>query len=216
MESVVSATVNVEVVLSAVVNLLAAVIGGIVVAALGIRTWRMQVRAKVRHDVALQVRRALCSFRRAIAHVRFRMKADWEFVERPGRDAERLDSGEEHQRKLHYRDEVYVYQSRFKVLQDAAAELDDAELEAEAVLGPEIINLLKPVRRLSVHLHSKVRHYLHDLSTGHGSDEKTEAVIFDRSEEDKPDKFSKDLQAKIDAVENYTRPYIQMKGKSSI
>jgi len=201
------------VMLSTVLNLASAVIGGVVVAFVGVAVWRKQVRLKIRRDAAHEILRAACMIRRAIDGVRCGAMHAWEIMGRPDREAAKESSTGHERAQRSYRDQVWVYNNRFQHLQQARDALEAAELEAEVVLGREVIDRLEPLWKLPVRLRTCVDDYLVDVDAGKKSDEEILAVVSDKSMPDRRDDFGSKVDREIQKVRDYLRPYLEMKSR---
>src|SRR5437016_7623030 len=113
-------------------------VGGLIIAGLGLRTWRQELRGRAEYELARRVMILVYKVRDGLEFVQHPTVYVTEWQTRPGRD--------ESKQEMEEQDLQYAYNMRLKTPNDARRELHVELLEVEAIWG----DVLKAVaRRLS-------------------------------------------------------------------
>jgi hypothetical protein len=178
---------------------------GAIVGVLGLKTWRHELHGKIEYELARRLIKACYNFRDAFALVRRRVITEGEM--KPQEQSDKTTTEER------MRTNSYVYDNRWKILMEAAAELDTEMLEGEVIWGAEIEKeLMPPVRMLVIELREALEDFL--LTSD------PEQMIFTRDQTvevrrkflgalDGTDEFSTKLKAVVSAIETKFRPYLK-------
>jgi hypothetical protein len=197
-----------------VVTALAALTGGIV-AVIGLRAWRRQLKGKTEYELARRFLRAAFNVRDAIKFVRnpFQMGGE---ISHALKEAG-LDIAP-NSLEFRARSEAAVYQLRWKKLQEAMSDLEVELLEAEVSWGEDIVNKVKPLRECIGKLYGKI--WLHTYELEHPSRQVTEAseksreevtrTIYWVSDDPKEDSFSGDVKIAVDHIADFLKPHLKI------
>jgi len=179
---------------------------GLVIAGLGLATWKKQIKGSKEFDTAHNLHFAMLKLREAIKHVR--NPAIWPSESQKAvrfiKEKHPEKSDEETKKDEH----ATVYEMRWEKITDAYTEAESHLLAAEALWGHEIVDLTKPlnkkVRELNINLNQlfapKMR--TKDMMAIHD-------VVYDKSSETEQDSFSIEISKSIDAIADYLRGKIK-------
>ncbi len=180
-----------------------------VVAILGLKAWRAQLKGKTEYDLARRLLIAVYKIRNAIYTVRQPFKPAGEIYSalKDGGYEEKdiLDEN----RNVNIRNidgrtvDKAVYVSRWKVVDEANAAFEVEYMEAEAMWGKEINDVLKDFIKCRTDLYIAIR-LLIEIEK---RDEENMAIISGYQNDDK-DEFGKRLTAEVNNIENYLRQYL--------
>jgi hypothetical protein len=182
---------------------------GIIVAILGLSTWRRQLKGSSEYDLARRLLKATYQFRGAIQNVRAIGMMDGEIqtaLERHG-PKDRLPQGKDASRA--------VYARRWERVCEARENLDPEALEAEVIWGKEVRDLLAPILGCSVDLWMAMHLFLSDKE-----DNESESELKRRDEarkmmyiggDEARDPLTHKLNKAVDQIESFARPYLAKK-----
>lgn len=195
--------------------LTSAAVVGAVVAVIGLRTWRVQLKGRTEYDLSRRLLRAAYFVRDELAYVRGIIITAGE-IEAAAREAglETSDLDPADDRLV-----AAVRGRRWKYLKDALSNLDLEELEAEVLWGSEAKDALKPLRTCVSRLHSAA------VELGLRSDDDAPDV---RAERDRivqlrrvlhgsgspDDGFAQTVQDALRSVEEFLRPRLRIQSAS--
>ena len=184
-------------------------------AALGLQTWREQLKGAGNYEVARRVLRAALKTRDAIELVRSRFIFGGETevaVKKSGRE---LSSYPEMRRHEEY--ELVVWQ-RWRRVVDAASELETEILESEVLWGSEIRQEGKNLRAVTVKLGNAIEEHLElarpSLSPLPDPPEERKrrlAIVLKQSGKDSPDEYWNEVLGAVSALETKLLPRLQRK-----
>lgn len=181
---------------------------GAVVGVVGLKTWRRELHGKVEYELARQLIKSCYKFRDAFAFVRRRFVTEGE--EQSQAIAKQSDICKTEER---IRTRSVVYENRWKILMEAAAELDTEILEGEVIWGPEIEQeLMPPFRLLVIELSAALEDFLLTSDPDQMTFTRDQTVEVRRKflgERDSSDELAKKLNTAISAVETRLRPYLK-------
>lgn len=197
-----------------VITALTAITAGIV-AVIGLRSWRRQLRGKTEYELARRVLRASLKVRDAIKHVRNPIKWGGEIshsLKEAGIDVQPNDS------QFQAKSEAAVYQLRLKKLQEAMSDLEVELLEAEVSWGDDIVSKVLPLRKCIGKLHGKI--WLHTYELEHPTRRITEEsdktrqevanVVYWVSDDPKEDSFSGEVKVAVDQVADFLKSHLKI------
>jgi hypothetical protein len=178
----------------------ACAVGGVLIAAGGLRTWRRQLHGQVEYDLARRTLREVYRTRDAIRQVRAAWMYGSEYADRPGRDPQ----------VVHHADDVaYAYQARLNKLFAVTSDLQVNLLEAEVLWGELLASprthLIQLTNELSLSIgehvdmmRTQARYTKEELS-------KIRAIVFMLSD---TDPFSLRVTEVVREFENALRPHL--------
>ena len=182
---------------------------GVFVAWQGLHTWQRQLKGASDYDLARRILIALFKFRDAINGVRF--PAMWSNeMPAPSENAAKNMS----EREIRHFGTVSAYQARWEKVRAERSNLYAELLESEAVWGPELTTLFKPVFSLEHELSTAVRNYLEVMDPNTRPEtvdaietirrRKRDILYDDLSEEG--DDYRKDFKTAVKAISDYVKP----------
>jgi len=182
-----------------------AALGALVVAAIGLTTWRRELRGREEFALARETLRAVYRVRDEIRHVRNPSMYPSEWADRPGRD--------EHQPVSDPKDVEHAYQKRWDRFVDVSGDLDSRLLEAEVLWGPSLAPPRDELRRLVARLNVNLRKHLRTLTNEQYSRSLSaeqingiDAIIWEGYED--PDPFAAELAGVFAQFESTLRPHL--------
>ena len=189
---------------------LAAITAG-VVAIIGLRTWRKQLKGKTEYELAQKLLMAVYKVRDAIFFVRNPFMSAGE-ISQAMKDAniEGLPSDP----KVNASSQQAVYQQRWIKVQEAWNSLDVVLLEAEALWGDEITKLAKLLSNRTVTLRVNIQKSLRSLQDHREINpekiNEIDDVIYGFSGDELNNKFSAQIQESIHEFEKYLKPRLKL------
>lgn len=187
---------------------LAAIIGS-VIAIMGLKTWRKELRGKTEYELARNLLKTTYGVRNAIQIVRSPWMSAAEYT--PKHEQQETEKSENKS------DDGlgYAYERRWEYVSKALVELDVYTLEAEALWGSIIIEKAKAFRKCASILLTNLNTYLrrrHDRQyTERPNDklnEKVESIIYSRSDPEK-DEFYEEVLDAVKGIESIVRPHLE-------
>ncbi len=182
-------------------------LAGLIIAGLGLATWKKQIKGSKDFDAAHNLHLAMLKLREAIKHVR--NPAIWPSESQRAVKFMKERNPEKSEEDLKKNEHAYVYEMRWQKITDAYTEAESHLLTAEALWGHKIMDLTKPlnkkVRELNINLNqnfSEPEMRTKDLMAIHD-------VIYDKSSETEQDAFSAEVSKYIDAIADYLREKIK-------
>jgi hypothetical protein len=196
--------------------LVACAIAGVVIGALGLRTWQAQVRGETRHKVARRLLKTVYRLREAIRAARAPTIGQAEVVaavprpdasSRPGTEVSASDV------------EGLVLWARFRDVGLARADLDGKMLAAEAIWGAEVGRVLAPLESAVRELESGLGAYLALRRMPPTGDSETDARLRSQIDGFRPQVYSsqagpdgdvywKKLEAAVAQAEAFARQHL--------
>lgn len=187
-----------------------------VIAIVGLQTWKKQLRGKTEYELARRLLRAVYKTRDAIKLVRNPFASASEIAASVNEAGIDLDPQEP---DYFNKSQGYLYERRWKKIQEAVAELDVEAFEAEVIWDKDVRDVLIPLRQQVGELHSCVELYLRNLNKSSRQLpntemlEKIDKTIYDFHdladiESDNP--FTAKTSKAIYDIENYLRPKIKL------
>ena len=183
---------------------------GIVIAGMGLSTWRKQIRGSKEFKTSYNLHYSLLKLRSAIKHVR--NPAIWnaesyraiQYFKK--KYPERINDED-----LEKKSSVYVYEMRWEEITKAFEEVESHLLAAEVLWGNAILEKIKPIRGKTIELNIALKQYLDpELRTKNYMD--LHNIIYDQSDGNNEDAFSKDVNNCIENIANYLRQKIKKGG----
>ncbi len=191
-----------------------AALTGIIIAILGLWTWKRQLRIKTEYELARRLLRAVYMVRESIRSVRSPGMGSGE-IERSIREAS--ITAEPSDSDYGIKTEEAVYRSRWKSLQGALTDMDVELLEAEVTWGSRMQEVVKPLRDCVATLYINIQQHLNRLSPRLGNDERSKAekmenrrVIYILSNDPKEDSFTAEVYSAVERVENFVKPHLKL------
>ncbi|KSU83411.1 hypothetical protein GA0061096_2666 [Fictibacillus enclensis] len=127
----------------------------------GVNIWRKQLIGKSRYEIAKSLLIAVYEVRDAFMDVRNPLVYQFEYPENKTITQGPLTGNLKDEHK--YEGSVYVYQNRFKGLNEAFIKLERLNLEAQVEWGPDYQYVIRPLRQCKTVLNLSIRDYLESL-----------------------------------------------------
>lgn len=175
---------------------------GLVIAGNGLATWKKQIKGTKEFDTAYNLYYSTLKLREAIKNVR--NPAIW----LPEIDIAKKHTKEKNpQRTEEYienNSHVLVYEMRWEGIIKASTEMESHLLAAEALWGPEITNLIRPLNKKVTELNIALRQNFNpDLRTKNQLE--LHDIIYNQSSESEEDVFGKEVSDIINTINEYLK-----------
>lgn len=181
-----------------------------VIAYLGLKTWRKELKGKSEYAKAKEVLKAVYKVRRAFNHVRNPVIYQYEYPEGM------RDSWGHLKKEYDYEGTAHVYENRWKFLAEAFQALEEENLDAQVEWGPEFQEVIVPLRRCKGELQIAIENLLKGKKNPHERRERAReereeerSVLYHIGENSRHDKFTPQINAAIEEFEKRLRPYIK-------
>ena len=193
-----------------IISILAPIVA-LVIAGLGLQTWKRQLYGKSEYDIARKLLKATYKYREAIQSVRHPFM-DYSEIPDPPKDD--LRSSDE-QRKRYY-GTTKAYDNRWSKVVEARIEIDTELLEAEVLWGDGIkkkyTNLFSVGKKLFINL----RHYLNNINPDLGTKLKYDVdIIYSKlvgeNQFADDDIYTNELTKSVKQIEDALRPHLNRK-----
>lgn len=182
-----------------------------IVAILGLKTWRKQLKGKTEYELAQRLLTAVYKIRYAFYHVRNPFMSVGE-ISKAMKDAN--IEGNPADPRLNASSQQAVYQQRWLKMQEAWNIFDLALLEAEALWGNEIIEISKPLNNLTATLHVNIQKTLQNLQNPRVIDpakiEEIDSIIYGHLNDEDKNVFSAEILGAIQTFEKYLKPKLKL------
>lgn len=177
---------------------------GAVVAILGLRTWKAQLRQGEDHELARSMLVSLFRYRDAIRNVRNPAMSIHEMPVPPPEQAQNMtDEG-----KRHY-GVAFAYQARVDRVVKVREDMYPSRLEADALWGPDLSTRFQVLEKLERELLSDIRCFLRSQDPNSSekmrqayanSLQKKRDILYERESED--DLFRQEFDAGLESIES--------------
>jgi hypothetical protein len=174
-----------------------ATLTGALVAMLGLRTWKKQLKGGNEYDIARRYLRSVYKLRDAIEYVRNPFISVEEMenaLEKNGKDKSLSSDNMER--------DWAVYSVRWQEISEAKSDLDVELREAEIFWGKEAVEIQKDFQKCVTVLFLALKKFLR----GDKLDEDVMNVVYDGGEKDE---FNKKTELAIKKIENYLKRYLK-------
>jgi hypothetical protein len=179
----------------------------------GLSVWKTQIRGNTEYDLARRTLKAVYKVRDAVESVRYPFISNAEMNNAQSELVSRHipESGDPPPKPTRADLMKAVYNVRWREVKEAGLKLHDEYVEVEAVWGKEAKTLLLAVQKSVVRLSLALEQYLEDEKLNKEDSIAIRAVVFNTSGE-VPDEFSKNLNEKIENIEEFLKPMLEIKG----
>lgn len=126
---------------------------------IGLKTWRHELKGRSEYELAKKILRAVYKVREAFYHVRKLAIFQFEYPE------DMRDYHGHLKAEHRYTGTVHVYETRWKVLNDAFRELEEQNLEAQVEWGNEFLDIIVPLRGCRTDLEIALQRFLESKKT---------------------------------------------------
>jgi hypothetical protein len=187
-----------------------AAFGGLVIAALGLRTWKQQLRGTAEYDLARRLLRAALQVRDEIARLRNR----WAVVIAQSEADNASSTAEESKRKGWSPEfERAAYDRAWRSLAAARSNLAVELTEAEVLWGTNARELIEPLDDCIAELSRAVRLHLSESAPWYRMESEDvirarEAILYDESI-DGSDGFAKRIDTAVAKIDSALRPHLR-------
>lgn len=187
-----------------------------VIAYIGLRTWRDQLKGSAEYTLAKDILKAVYGVREAFKHVRNPAIFVYEYPE------ELRDSSANWKPGFQSKAHEHVYEQRFKVLIKAVVQLEERVLDGEVEWGASFGSLILPIRKCRARLQMTLQDHLEALSNNSNKQGRSEAakkanddsVLYYLGEEfPEQDRFTSDINSAIAGFELRLRPIIDKRNE---
>lgn len=181
----------------------------VVIAAMGLSTWRKQLKGTSEYQLAKDLLRSVFKVKRAFSLVRNPAVFQYEYPPEMTGPTGHLKP------ECEYAGNVHVYQERMKPLGEAFAELEELNLDAQVEWDDEFAEMIKPLRGCRGNLLVAIQYTLEAKQAPHDQTAAELATTFAAGSvlyeigDSEQDTFTPKLQGAIAAFEARLRPYIQ-------
>ena len=197
-----------------VVTALAALTGGIV-AILGLKAWRKQLKGKTDYQLARRLLRAVYEVRDDIRLIRSPFQSAAEIAQAL---KETGVSGSFQDPDFDFKTDQAVYQIRWGKLHEALSNLRVEQLEAEVSWGNEVSTRLRPLRECISKLKVAIRHHLRQLSRPqvgkHEPDaeamEALDRIIYEYGGSAEDEVFTNEIRKAVENIEEFLKPHLKL------
>ncbi len=195
------------------VMLTAAAVVGAIVAVLGLKTWRKQLRGRTEYDLARRMLRAALEVREGIRAARSHIisPAEMEAALR----SSGLGDEEIRKQMLQPKSTIAVYNVRWKRVAEAVSNLQVEALEAEVLWGVVVKDQLKPLYDAVASLRVMLNRYFR-AESGHGPPligaklQEVHDIMHETSDDPKEDKFTARVHSGIKQLEEFLKPKLRL------
>ena len=192
-----------------VVTALAALTGAIV-AILGLKAWRKQLKGKTDYELARRLLKAVYEVRDAIRLIRSPFQSVAEITQAL---KETGVSGKFQDPDFDFKTDRAVYQVRGGKLHEAMSNLRVEQLEAEVSWGNEVSIRLRPLRECISKLNVAIKRHLRQLSRSQVDAEAMEAldrIIYEYSGSTEDVAFTDVIRKAVENIEEFLKPYLKL------
>lgn len=205
---------NIATAISAIVVAIAAIVAA-VFARKGVNTYRREFVVKDQYDLAKRLLYSIYKVRDGFKHVRHPFMSVAEY---PKEDSNK-GTVDTNSRESQYKAVSYAYEKRWEVLMTALRELESEMIQAQVFWGPQIGNLLAPVRECVVTLQIAIENRLQAILGEEVYNDKEERiaerkVLYSRGDISK-DPFAQKVQEALNPIEEMVRPHLKPTRESS-
>ena len=187
-------------------------VAAVIIAYLGLTTWRKELKGKSEYAKAKEVLKAVYKVRRAFSHVRHPAIYPYEYPEEMRDDHWGFLKPE-----YTYEGTRHVYENRWKYLSEAFQELEEQNLDAQVEWGPSYQDVIVPLRKCKAELQIAIETMLYGKKGPYEKRERTSeelqhesSVLYDHFGKDpKHDKFTLQINEAVEKFEKKLRPYIK-------
>lgn len=172
-----------------------------VVAIVGLRTWRRQLKGKTEYELSRRLLRATYALREEFNRVRNPLMLGAE-IATAFEEAEVDPKSEERLPEV-------VYDYRWRFLQRALNDLNLESLEAEVLWGPEADKPLQPLRECAGDLWAALGEY---VSRGEEDTDRERLIQLRRTIHGggQDDPLAKRLEMAVEGIERFVRPHLKL------
>ncbi|MEX0719938.1 MAG: hypothetical protein WD059_04660 [Balneolaceae bacterium] len=196
-------------VIKEIINIVAPILG-LVIAAIGVFTWRIQLKGKTEYELSRRLLKAVYELRDAIKVVRNPAIIPEEVVsafrKKGLSDEEIIKKGD----IVFSKDVVYEY--RWKYITTALSTLEVEELEAEVLWGKEIKEEIHRFKQCTYKLNLNLKRlFRQEVGKRNFSKEKLDEihkVVWDDFENDTP--FDIELSSTLKDIEEFLKPHLKL------
>jgi uncharacterized protein YeeX (DUF496 family) len=181
-------------------------IAGIIIAGIGLRTWKKQIKGTKEFEVAYDLNYSVLELRNAIKHVRnpvvWPIESSKAVQYFKNKYPERVNEADNLNNYM-----PYVYEMRWEEITDSYTKMESHLLAAEVLWGDDIAEKIRPLNRKVTELKIKLQQYLR-LELGTDSSERIEDVVYDHSTEDVDDAFGASVKDSIESLVDFIKTRI--------
>jgi hypothetical protein len=177
-------------------------ITGLVIAGMGLATWKKQIKGVKEFETAYNLHYSILKLRNSIKHVR--NPAIWPSETQRATEYAKAKYPDKSGEELISSSSPYVYEMRWEEIVVSSTEMESHLLAAEVLWGPEILNLIKPLNKKITELNICLKQYFQPEFRTQELKE-LRKVIYDMSGEDAKDEFSLKIEEAIGVIVEYIK-----------
>lgn len=175
---------------------------GIIIAGIGLATWKKQIKGTKEFETAYNLHYSILKLRDAIKNVR--NPAIWPSENQKALEYSKSKYPNKSREDIENNSHAYVYEMRWEEIKNASTEMESYLLAAEVIWGPEILNLVKPLNKKINELNIYLAQYFQpDMRTK--SFMELHNIIYDKSNGDEKDAFSKEMYKIVQGITDYIK-----------
>jgi len=175
---------------------------GLVIAGMGLATWKKQIRGAKEFETAYNTNYSVLKLRAAIKHVRNPFV--WATESEKAIEHFKSKYPDQSEKERRERSQIYVYEMRWQKIIDASTELESHLLAAELLWGAEILALVRPITRKVSELNTNLNQNFEPDYPGIDR-MKIHSVIYDGGHEDQEDAFGTQVNDLLQGVSTYLK-----------
>ncbi|MBN2293343.1 MAG: hypothetical protein JXM70_13020 [Pirellulales bacterium] len=192
-------------------------IAGLIIAAMGLQTWRSQLKGQTEYNLARRLLRAALKTRDAISIVRNPVMTGGEIHEAMKAVRQVEDTPQSANKQPD--EDAAVYNQRWRGVAEAMSDLNVESLEAEAIWGAQVVDAIKPLRDCVLKLGSTISRLLRDNARERKGRrrvlaaediEEIDRIIYGMSSDPNEDAFTGDVQTAIETLEKFVKPKLKL------
>ena len=176
---------------------------------LGIKTWKKQLIGSSRYQKAKEVLKAVYNVRNIFRDVRNPLIYHYEYKKEFLNGIGQPKSDKDYEITLH------IYDSRWKFLSKAFAELENLHLEAQVEWGKEYAEKIYSLRKCYNKLNHALEDYIESKNPSNKYpviiDNEITSIIFSSLSPEKPNEFSLEIEESVEEFDVWLRPFINKK-----
>ncbi|MCP4493087.1 MAG: hypothetical protein GY820_38185 [Gammaproteobacteria bacterium] len=182
---------------------------GVSVAYMGLLNWKEQTKGKADHDLARRILVDLYRYRAAIHNARNPFLHS-NLIPSPSKEQAKFMS----KKQITFYGKSGAYQDRLSEVIEERTAIQAELIEAEAVWGPELIELFVPIKKLEDDLYVSIHYHIELINPDIAEDEKEDLraeypnykdILYENINGE-PDEFKKDFMDSLAKVEEYLKP----------
>lgn len=184
-----------------------------VVAVLGLRAWKKQLKGKTEYELARNLLRATYKVRNSFMDAR-NPTPDYEEIMQALEDA-KIENYPELDMESFIHRERAMFNNRSRKIREAFVELDSLSLEAEVIWGSEVRENLRSLTQCASKVNQKIIKYLEMLNYLLNESEEVAGIdvtdVYAWPDDPEEKNFTIEINEAVSQIENYLKPRLRLK-----